>query len=241
MKRVSRLILTTVSLMAGIAWGQDAGWPRVVKDGGTQVVVYQPQPDSLDGVTLQSRVAVSVKRTGDKAPLFGALWIIATLEIDRDEDLARVVSAKVDRARFADVSDSDVQSLVQFLEADVPHWDLSMSLTRLKASLQPAEGGPDADYRNDPPKVIVANSPAILLLLDGEPRLQDVGPGGLQRVVNTALPVIFDPKSRQYWFYGSSGGFTTSDFLRGNWNSTGSAPSHIAGLVKDADTLDSAH
>ena len=241
MKSVARfLIMSTVSLTAGVAWSQDAGWPRVVKDGRTEVVVYQPQPDSLDGVTLHSRVAVSIKRPQDKAPLFGALWVIATLDIDRDQDLARIASIKIDRTRFAEVSDTDVQSLVQFLEADMPHWDLSLSLTGLKASLQPAGEGPDANYRNDPPKIIVVDSPAILLLLDGEPRLQNVGSGGLQQVVNTALPVIFDSKRKQYWFYGSSVWFTTNDLLRGNWTSVERAPPNIADLVKDADTLDSA-
>jgi len=92
----------------------------VVKDGGTQIVVYQPQPDSLDGVMLQSRVAVSIKRRSDKAPLFGALWVIATLDIDRDQDVVGIASIKVDRTRFAGVPDNDVQSLVQFLEADMP-------------------------------------------------------------------------------------------------------------------------
>lgn len=229
--------LAAVSLTAASAWGQDPGWPRVVKDGGTQIVVYQPQPDSLDGVTLQSRVAVSIKRPKDKAPLFGTLWAIATLDIDRDRDLARTVSVKIDRARFADVPGNEVQSLIRSLEAQAPLWDLSISLTRLRASLQPAGGGPDADYRNDPPKIVVMDTPAILLLLDGEPRLQDVGSGGLQRVANTALPVIFDAKSKQYWFYGSSVWFTTNDLLRGNWTATDRAPSNIADLVKDTDTL----
>lgn len=82
MKSVARfLIMSTVSLTAGVAWSQDAGWPRVVKDGQTEVVVFQPQPDSLDGVTLHSRVAVSIKRPQDKAPLFGALWLVATLTL----------------------------------------------------------------------------------------------------------------------------------------------------------------
>ncbi len=238
--KIMASFLFAMSLTAVNARSQDLGWPRVVKDGKTQIVVYQPQPDSLDGVTLQSRVAVSVKRPQDTAPLFGALWVIETLDIDGDRDLARVVSIKVDRTRFADVADGDVQSLVQFLEADAPLWDLSISLTRLKASLQPAAGGPDGDYRNDPPKIIVVDSPAILLLLDGEPRLQDAGAGGLQRVVNTALPVIFDPKSQQYWFYGSSVWFTTNDLLHGNWTSTGIAPANVADLVKDTDTLASA-
>jgi hypothetical protein len=241
MKRVSNfLILIGLSWTAGMAWSQDGGWPRVVNDGRNEIVVYQPQPDSLDGITLQSRVAVSIKRPEDNAPLFGALWVIATLDIDRDQDLARVVSVKIDRTRFADVADSDVQSLVQFLEADVPQWDLSISLTRLRASLQATDGGPNPDYRNDPPKVIVVNYPAILLLLDGEPRLQDAGAGGLQQVVNTALPVIFDPKSKQYWFFGSSVWFTTTNLLGGTWTPADKAPSNIGDLVQDKDTLEAA-
>jgi hypothetical protein len=239
MKPVMRVLVLTVSLTASITWGQDAGWPRVVKDGGTQIVVYQPQPDSLSGVTLQSRVAVSIKRAEDRAPLFGALWVTANLDVSRDRDLARIASIKVDRTRFPDVPDSDVQSLVQFLQAEAPLWNLSISLTRLKASLQPVGRGPDADFRNDPPKIIVVDHPAILLLLDGEPRLQDAGTG-LQQVVNTALPVIFDSRTGQYWFDGSSVWFTTNDLLHGRWTPADRAPTNIANLVQDTDTLDAA-
>jgi hypothetical protein len=241
MKPAARfLLIIALNLAAGIAWSQDLGWPYVVENGKTQIVVYQPQPDSLDGVTLNSRVAVSIKRPEDKAPLFGALWVSATLDVDRDQDLAHITSIKIDRTRFPDLPERDVQSLVQFIEAGVPEWDLSFSLTRLKASLRPAGGGPGADYRNDPPKIIVVDHPAILLLLDGEPRLQNVGSGGLQQVLNTALPLIFDPKSKQYWFYGSSVWFTTNNLLRGTWTSADHAPSNVADLVKETDTLDSA-
>ena len=38
------LIFTIVSFAAAMERSQDGGWPRVVKDGGTQIVVYQPQP-----------------------------------------------------------------------------------------------------------------------------------------------------------------------------------------------------
>src|ERR1700733_3269152 len=149
-----------------IVWGQDAGWPRVLKDGGAEIVVYQPQPDLLDGITLQSRIAVSVRRPENKAPLYGALWVTATLGVDRDRDSARIAAPKVDRVRFADVPDQDVQSLIHLIEADAPRWDLALTLTRLKMSLQAAGGSSGADFRNDPPRIIVSESPAILLLLD---------------------------------------------------------------------------
>ena len=218
-------VLATLALAAGFAWGQDSSWPRVVRDGTTEITVYQPQKDSLEGVTLQSRAAVSVKTPDAPAPVFGALWIVSTLDIDRDRDTAHVVSVKIDRSRLSDTPD-----IVPALEADAHLWDYSISLKNIEASSNPG-------YRNDPPKIVVMHSPAILLLLDGEPRLKDVGSTGLQQVANTAFPVIFDPKARQYWVYGSSVWFTTSNLLRGKWNWAPSAPPNIADLVKDTETL----
>jgi hypothetical protein len=229
------LIMTACGLMPGVARSQDAGWPRAIDTGVARLVVYEPQPESFDGVTLHSRVAISVKRPRDAAPLFGAVWAIATVSVDRARDQARVVSLKIDRTRFNDIPNNDVTSVVRFLEADAPRWYPPISLARLNASLHAADG-----YNNAAPKIVVMDRPAILLLLDGAPRLQDVAPGGLQRVVNTALPLIFDSIVGRYWFYASSGWFTTNDLLHGAWTWVDHASPEIAELVKDEHTLDSA-
>jgi len=139
-------------------------------------VIYPPQPDSLDGTTLEGRIAVSIQRPEDTAALFGALWVVAELDANGGRDIARVASLRVERTRFAGVAESDIQWLVQAVERDARRWNYSMNLTRLKASLQAAEGGRDTDYRNDPPRIVMVDRPAILLLLDGQPRLVDAGP-----------------------------------------------------------------
>jgi hypothetical protein len=181
MKPAARVLIFMIAGLSGrLAQSQDAGWLRVVKDGETEVLVYQPQPYSLDGVTLQARTAVSVKRQKDKPPVFGALWVIATLDFDPGRDLARFQSVKIDRARFADMPEGEVRWLVHLLETHAPLWDNSTSLTGLKTDLQQMSQDLLNEYHNDPPKIVVVDCPAILLLLDGEPRLQDVGPGGLQ-------------------------------------------------------------
>ncbi|HEY3823790.1 MAG TPA: hypothetical protein VGL82_04485 [Bryobacteraceae bacterium] len=226
-----------VSLAAGVASGREPVWPRVLNSGGARIVVYEPQPDSLDGARLESRVAVSMQRPNDNAPLIGAMWVITSLDISRAPALVRVVSVKVERTRFTGVPESDIRSLVHFLEGNLPLWDVSASYTRLKASLQPVGGSAGPGFRDDPPKIIVTDHPAILLLLDGEPRLQTVGSNGLQRVVNTALPVVFDPESKRYWLYGSSGWFTSDNLLRGNWTWSDRAPSSVGDLVRDNETL----
>ena len=53
MKSATCLFISVgISLAAGSASGLEPGWPRVLNDGTTRIVVYQPQPDSLDGARL---------------------------------------------------------------------------------------------------------------------------------------------------------------------------------------------
>jgi len=81
------LILLNCQLAAGA--GPTAGWPREVRSGDATIVVYQPQLDSLDGIEAKARVAVAIRRPG-VAPEFGALWVAAILDVDRDADFAGI-------------------------------------------------------------------------------------------------------------------------------------------------------
>ncbi len=228
------LVLTASLLMPAAGQCQDSGWPRVMDAGWARIAVYEPQPDSFDGSTLQSRAAVSITKSGGHGPVFGALWLVARLDVDQAQDQGRVVSLRIEHSRFTGVAGRDVRSAVQFLEADVSRWNPPVSMTRLRAMLRKADS-----YNHAPPSIVVMDSPAILLLLDGPPVLQDAGPNGLQRVVNTALPVIFDSRIGRYWLYASSGWFTTSDLLHGSWIWVEHASSEITALVRDVETLDS--
>lgn len=224
MKNIAGFLMV-LCFVAGFARGQS--WPRTATSGDNEITVYQPQPDSLDGSTLMSRAAISVGAAGE-APVFGAVWLVETLDMNGDS--AQVGSVKIDRSHFADLSDDEVSSLVRSLESNAALWRDSFSLSQLRAAMR------SIGYRNGPPKIIVSNTPAILLLLDGEPRLQDVGTGGLKQVVNTAFPVIFDPQSRKYWLYGSSVWFTATD-IHGKWTWAASAPANVVELVRDTETL----
>jgi hypothetical protein len=54
--RTVAFLLGAILTMAGVSRAHDAGWPRTLNNGCREIVVYQPQPDSLQGTTLQSRV-----------------------------------------------------------------------------------------------------------------------------------------------------------------------------------------
>ena len=60
-------------------------WPKVINtDNGTQIKVYQPEPESFKGNTLMFRSAISVLENGSNDPVFGAFWATAKVETDRD-------------------------------------------------------------------------------------------------------------------------------------------------------------
>lgn len=229
-RRASALAaVLSASLWSGLLVAAGADWPREVQSGAATIVLYQPQFDSLEGIETRARIAVAIQRP-ELAPEFGALWVAATLDVDRDEDTARFGTFEIERARFPDATEQEVKDLTALIERAAPTWDLNLSLTELRAGLEAEGGTADPGFRNDPPRIIYRDRPAILVTLDGEPKLQAIKDTNYQRVINTPFPVVFDPATRQYWLFGSEIWFTTRDLTRGPWSPRDSAPEGIARL-----------
>lgn len=236
-RRVSAFAALCLTAVAGLAAGLWSGplaaagadWPREVRSGDATIVLYQPQFDSLEGIETRARVAVAIQRP-DLPPEFGALWVAATLDVDRDEDTARFATFVIERARFPDATEQEVKDLTALVERTAPTWDLNLSLAELRAGLEAEGGAADPGFRNDPPQILYRDRPAILVTLDGEPKLQPIKDTAWQRVVNTPFPIVFDPATRQYWLFGSEIWFTARDLVRGPWSPRDEAPAGIARL-----------
>ncbi len=119
---------------AAAAPDEPANWPRSLTLPGGTAVVYQPQVEKLEGVVMTGRAALSWEPQG-KAPVFGVFWFTAHLQIDKEEDRADVETLKVTKVRFPNISKEGEAKAVQTLEAELPKWDLSMSLGELQAAL----------------------------------------------------------------------------------------------------------
>ena len=234
-KRAFSVLLLVPFLSLFAAGAKAAGWPREVRSGNATIVLYQPQVDSLEGIDAKARIAVSIKRP-DRAPEFGALWVAATLDVDRDRDSARIETLVIERARFPDASEQEVRELTALVERAAPAWDLGFPLSELRAGLEADAGTDTADFRNVPPVIIYRNRPAILVTLDGEPRLEEIAGTPYRRVINTPFPIVFDPATREYWLFGSEVWFTTRELPGGRWIARDAAPQGIAGLFTSTAT-----
>ena len=79
-----------------------------------------------------------------------------------------------------------------------------MELDRLKAELaveQVETPGRVVAVRNDPPRIIVSQAPALLVRIDGRPALRAVAGTSLQRVINTRVLLLLDPSAGRYYLW----------------------------------------
>ena len=189
------------------------GWPRRFTLDGRTVTIYQPQPEKLDGNVLTARAAVSVAEAGGE-PVFGAEWMTAHIDIDRDSRVADVTALSIDRFNFPDGEAGDQATAV--LEANLRRTltadNMSFDLDQLTATLEqePVDG---ATYNLAPPHILVRTTPSELVVLDGEPQFAEGDT--LRRVVNTPAALWLDAAGA--WWLRLDNGWLTAPDRTGPW------------------------
>jgi hypothetical protein len=123
----------------GLAQVSEPHWPRDINVPDAKILMYQPQLESFKDNKLTARAAVSVIPTGQTEPVFGAVWIDATLSTDRDTRIVNLISVDIPMAKFPDAPQDKVDKLKAILEREIPKWDLNISLDRLITMLDLVE------------------------------------------------------------------------------------------------------
>lgn len=221
---------------AATAAPTDIGWPRQVKASGSTITVYQPQVDSWDGNVLKERAAVSVATPASPTPTFGVIWFSARTDVDKQSRIVTLRDIELTRASFPTAPDQ-ADAYLQTLRGAVPQGVVTIALDRLEANLQVTRatqataGG--VKVQNAPPRIIVSEKPAILVLVDGQPVLRQVdGEQSLLRVINTRALLLLDQANGAYYLY-TMNRWATASALDGRWSAAANPPPNLA-AAKDA-------
>ena len=161
---IQRIGLTIAFLWAclqpvALGWAKEDAvdsWPREISVPQGVVVMYQPQPEKMEGNQLKARAAVSVELKGATGPVFGAVWFEARMDTDRAERTATIMNVSVTQVRFPEQDDAKVKKLSALLEKEIPKWQLLISMDRLLTTLELAEKRSEATQQinTDPPKIV---------------------------------------------------------------------------------------
>ncbi len=216
-------LLTTATL-----YGQD--WPRVIESPEGVITIYQPQIESYNGNALSARTAISIVPVGKDAPVFGAVWLDCRVSTDRTSRIVKLEDVVVKRIKFPNGQDEESSKISRALEEEMPQLDLTFSLDLLLESVDMTQKEKESarELEVTPPRIIVVNHPAVLVLIDGDPVLTVVEGTSLKRVTNTPY-FIAQVGSGRFYLRGGTMWYSASR-IGGPWAKTATQPKAVVDL-----------
>jgi hypothetical protein len=190
-------------------YSQDT-WPKNIGSGNDgKLTVYEPEFETVSGNSLTGRAAVSIRKTSGDEPVFGAILFNSTVD-DNNSGKAKITSLRVTNAKFPGVeNDNEVERLTGLIEKEAVGWDLGMSLNQLTEIVQKQNA-----FNNAAPKIIYADRPTTLVVLDGEPRTQYDEDLKAEKVLNSPN-IIF--KDGGQWNLYAGGNWYKSNSITSGW------------------------
>jgi hypothetical protein len=207
-------------------------WPRDVTLAGADALIYQPQVESWKGNILSWRVAVALRPTGQKNETFGVLWGTARTDIDRVTRTVELNDLVITRGNFPTLPDKGAQYLTPLRPGLITALQ-TMALDSLEASLAASQTVQPTAHavRNEPPRVIVAYGPALLVPIEGKPVVKPIADTRFERVINTQA-MIARTRLDATWYLHVYDGWVAATSLNGPWSQAIAAPLGLDDLAK---------
>ncbi len=210
----------------------ELNWPiEIESDNGAVTTLYQPQLESFSNNILEGRMAVTIKPK-DKDMIFGAVWFKATMSTDLDNRTVVLEKMQILKTHFPEIVDEEKTSrFSELLSKEIESWNIEMSLDRLLAGLEEVEdfNNLSEQLNNTPPHIYFRTSPAVLMMIDGDPIFKESDVSGLEYVVNT--PYFIVKYKNDYFVSGGKFWYHSKDVLSG-WKYTKNVPSKVSSFAE---------
>lgn len=170
-------------------------WPRkfsfLGSDGNVTLLVYQPQVEKWEMNRVTFRAAVSAQTAGKTGETFGVIWGTARTDVNKPARMVTLEDLNLTRSNFPTLSDNGASYLNQ-LQLLFSGTSRTIALDRLQDSLAASQtvNPQGVAVKNDPPRIIISYSPAILIAISGQTVLKDVPDTRFERVINTRALIL---------------------------------------------------
>jgi hypothetical protein len=197
----------------------NAEWPQVFTKNDAKVTIYQPQVEKWEKNRLTARAAVAVETKAAPEPAFGVIWITARTDVDRESRIVTLADFALPKVNFPAraAKSTDYLAIVRSI---LPTEARILSLDRLEANLATTRAeakGQKLPLENPPPRILISQTPALLVLIDGKPTLRQLPDSKYLRVINTRALVLFKPATGKFYLH-VIGHWARADRLQGPWH-----------------------
>jgi len=226
-------VLTITNLAAKTANPpSDPGWPRQRTNEKGRLVYYQPQVDAWTNFKeLSFRMAFSLTPKGGKE-IVGVVEVQAQTDVNVDDHSVLLRDFKIKDVKLPGLDPEKTSQMDQAVRSFLPpDHTVVMALDRLVASVEKAQAPATVQVQNDPPKIFVSYTPAILLDIDGEPTRAQIADTNMGFVVNSNFPLFFEKGGDNYLFTGEQ--WLKSPILEGPWAPVANLPKDMTKVAND--------
>ena len=152
-------------------------------------------------------------------------------DVDNEKRIVSVHDIKLVRANFPSLEASESAKMQQSIATFLPPV-LSVSLDRIVACTPKPDTFNAVPMNNDPPVILVAYKPTILVDVEGDPVYVPVKNTGLEYVLNTAWP-LFRTKADRALYVLAGEQWMTAAKLEGPWSKATALPPDMTAIVED--------
>jgi hypothetical protein len=226
-------VLTITNLAAKTANPPaDPGWPRQHTNDQGRLVYYQPQVDAWTNFKeLSFRMAFSLTPKGGKE-IVGVVEVQAQTDVNMDDRSVLIRDFKINEVKLPGLDPAKASQVDQAVRSFLPPGHtVVMALDRLVASVEKTQAPATVQVQNDPPKIFVSYTPAILLDIDGEPTRAEIADTNMGFVVNSNFPLFFEKGGANYLFTGEQ--WLKSPVLEGPWAPVANLPKDMTKVAND--------
>jgi hypothetical protein len=210
-------------------------YPQRREADGYSILIHAPQVRSWpEFARMEAQAAVEISAPSAASPKLGTVSVTGATELDLGGRIVHVVSPKIDNVRFADgVTPADEQA-IRDLIATRPQLDVPLDLFLNYLADDVLSHPPPPGFSTEPPAIVVASAPTLLLFVNGEPVTAPLADTGLEVVVNANWPTFHDPQSGAYYLLDREL-WLTSAALEQGWRKTDTLPAGFEKLPAEGE------
>ena len=207
-------------------------FPQRREADGYTIVLYAPQFRRWpDFERIEAWTAIKVTAPDGKTVNYGTLALSGDTDIDMEDKIVTITKPRIDDVVFAgDAPQAEIDAVKRMATRQKLEVPVELILAHLTDDV--LDKPPPPGFSTKPPKIVVVETPTVLLYVNGEPVTSDVADTGLKLVVNANWPVFFDPAANAYFLLNDTQWLMASA-LGGPWRATASLPAGFDKLPKD--------
>ena len=113
------LILILLSMFIGLN-ASTGSWPKEIELQKYTFIIYQPQPQGLEGNKLKVLTAISLESNANPQPIFGAMWFEAQVSVNKSNNKASIDNFKLSKLQFTYDDKKKIEELRKLIESRMP-------------------------------------------------------------------------------------------------------------------------